>query len=37
MTDATVLQQEIAAEQQHVDRVYARLAQLRVAASRAEK
>jgi hypothetical protein len=37
VTDATVLQQEIAAEQQHVDRVYARLAQLRVAASRAEK
>ncbi len=38
MSDATtVLQQEIAAEQQYVDLVYARLAQLRVAASRAEK
>ena len=37
MTDATVMQQEIAAEQQHVDRVYARLAQLRLAAGRAEK
>jgi DNA helicase IV len=37
VSDATVLQQEIAAEQQHVDRVYTRLAQLRVAASRAEK
>ncbi|HEU4346372.1 MAG TPA: AAA family ATPase [Actinoplanes sp.] len=33
----TVLQQEIAVEQQHVDRVYARLAELRQAASRAEK
>ncbi|GLH99061.1 HelD family protein [Phytohabitans aurantiacus] len=38
MTDAaTTLQQEIAAEQSHVDRVYARLAQLRQAAVRAEK
>ena len=37
MTDATVLQQEIAAEQQHVDRVYIRLAELRRDASRAEK
>ncbi|BFU46281.1 HelD family protein [Krasilnikovia sp. MM14-A1004] len=37
MTDATVLQQEIAAEQQHVDRVYARLVELRRDASRAEK
>jgi DNA helicase IV len=37
VSDATVLQQEIAAEQQHVDRVYARLAQLRILATRAEK
>ncbi|GIF11685.1 HelD family protein [Actinoplanes teichomyceticus] len=37
MSDATVLQQEIAVEQQHVDRVYARLAELRAHASRAEK
>jgi DNA helicase IV len=37
VSDATVLQQEIAAEQQHVDRVYTRLAQLRVDASAAEK
>ncbi|MEV1287992.1 AAA family ATPase [Micromonospora sp. NPDC049679] len=37
MTDATTLQQEIAAEQQHVDRVYARLDQLRLEAARAEK
>ena len=37
MSDATVLQQEIAIEQQHVDRVYARLAALRTDASRAEK
>ncbi|BCB79073.1 AAA family ATPase [Phytohabitans flavus] len=38
MTDAaTTLQQEIAAEQRHVDRVYARLAVLRQAAARAEK
>jgi DNA helicase IV len=37
LTDATVLQQEIAVEQEHVDRVYTRLAELRRAASRAEK
>ena len=37
MSDATVLQQEMAVEQQHVDRVYARLAELRRDASRAEK
>jgi DNA helicase IV len=37
LSDATVLQQEIAAEQQHVDRVYTRLAELRAHASRAEK
>ncbi|MCO8274749.1 AAA family ATPase [Actinoplanes sp. TRM 88003] len=37
MSDATVLQQEIAVEQQHVDLVYARLAELRSNASRAEK
>jgi DNA helicase IV len=37
LSDATVLQQEIEAEQRHVDRVYARLAELRRDASRAEK
>ena len=37
MTDDTVLQQEIAVEQEHVDRVYARLAELRRDASLAEK
>lgn len=37
LSDATVLQQEIAVEQQHVDRVYARLVELRKDASRAEK
>ncbi|GIF00781.1 HelD family protein [Paractinoplanes rishiriensis] len=37
MSDPTVLQQEIAVEQQHVDRVYARLTELRRDASRAEK
>ena len=37
MTDATALQQEIATEQEHVDRVYRRLAELRRDASRAEK
>ncbi|WP_043510971.1 MULTISPECIES: AAA family ATPase [unclassified Actinoplanes] len=37
MSDATVLQLQIAVEQQHVDRVYARLAELRRDASRAEK
>ena len=36
MSDATVTQ-EIAVEQRHVERVYARLEQLRLAASRAEK
>lgn len=37
MSDATVLQQEIAVEQEHVTRVYTRLAELRRDASRAEK
>ncbi len=37
MSDATVLQQEIAVEQEHVDRVYIRLAELRTQASRAER
>jgi DNA helicase IV len=37
LTDLTTLQQEIAVEQRHLDRVYARLAQLRRSASRAEK
>jgi hypothetical protein len=37
LTDATALQQEIATEQEHVDRVYRRLAELRRDASRAEK
>jgi hypothetical protein len=37
LSDPTVLQQEIAVEQQHVDRVYARLVELRRDASRAEK
>jgi DNA helicase IV len=37
LSDATVLQQEIAVEQEHVDRVYARLVELRRDASRAEK
>jgi DNA helicase IV len=37
LSDATILQQEIAVEQEHVDRVYARLAELRRNASRAEK
>ncbi|NMO52949.1 AAA family ATPase [Actinoplanes sp. TBRC 11911] len=37
MSDATVREQEIAVEQQHVDRVYARLAELRRDVSRAEK
>jgi DNA helicase IV len=37
LSDATVLQQEIAVEQEHVDRVYTRLAELRRDASRAEK
>ena len=37
MTDPTTLQQEIAAEQRHLDRVYARLAELRQSAAVAEK
>jgi DNA helicase IV len=37
LSDATVRQQEIAVEQQHLDRVYARLVELRRDASRAEK
>ncbi|MFC6022771.1 HelD family protein [Plantactinospora solaniradicis] len=37
MTDHTTLQQEIEAEQRHLDRVYARLAQLRRSAALAEK
>ncbi|ROP29458.1 DNA helicase IV [Couchioplanes caeruleus] len=37
LSDAHVLQQEIAVEQKHVDRVYARLAELRREATRAEK
>jgi hypothetical protein len=37
LSDATVREQEIAVEQQHVDRVYARLAELRRDVSRAEK
>jgi DNA helicase IV len=37
LSDATVLEQEIAVEQEHVDRVYARLTELRRDASRAEK
>jgi DNA helicase IV len=37
LTDATTLQQELAVEQRHVDRVYTRLAQLREAAVRAER
>jgi DNA helicase IV len=37
LSDTTVLEQEIAVEQQHVDRVYTRLAELRRDASRAEK
>lgn len=36
MTDRTELEQEIAVEQRHLDRVYARLAELRQAAVRAE-
>ncbi|HZN17124.1 MAG TPA: AAA family ATPase [Micromonosporaceae bacterium] len=36
MTDANVLQQEITTEQKHVDRVYARVAELREAAAAAE-
>ncbi|MDO3701832.1 AAA family ATPase [Micromonospora sp. C28SCA-DRY-2] len=37
MTDQTTLEQEIAAEQRHLDRVYARLAELRRSAVRAER
>ncbi|WP_326552559.1 HelD family protein [Micromonospora sp. NBC_01813] len=37
MTDATTLEQEIAVEQRHVDRVYTRLAQLRQDAVRNER
>ncbi|WP_433794018.1 HelD family protein [Actinoplanes sp. CA-252034] len=37
MSDTTILEQEIAVEQEHVDRVYARLTELRRDASRAEK
>jgi hypothetical protein len=37
LTHVTILDQEIAAEQRHVDRVYARLAQLRESAALAEK
>jgi DNA helicase IV len=37
VTDANVLQQEIAVEQRHVDRVYARIEQLRLDAARAER
>ncbi|MEH1169632.1 AAA family ATPase [Micromonospora sp. CPCC 205539] len=37
MTDQTALAQEIAVEQRHLDRVYARLAELRQSAVRAEK
>ncbi|MFG3704078.1 HelD family protein [Micromonospora sp. NPDC047670] len=37
MTDQTTLAQETAVEQRHLDRVYARLAELRRAAVRAEK
>ncbi|MEO3748729.1 AAA family ATPase [Plantactinospora sp. B5E13] len=37
MTDQTTLRQEIEAEQRHLDRVYARLEQLRRSAARAER
>ncbi|MFF5055285.1 HelD family protein [Micromonospora sp. NPDC000663] len=37
MTDQTALDQEIAVEQRHLDRVYARLAELRRSAVRAER
>jgi len=37
VTDQTTLEQEIAVEQRHLDRVYARLAELRRAAVRAER
>jgi hypothetical protein len=37
VTDQTTLEQEMAAEQRHLDRVYARLAELRRSAARAER
>ncbi|WDZ84627.1 HelD family protein [Micromonospora cathayae] len=37
MTDQSTLEQEIAVEQRHLDRVYARLAELRRSAARAER
>ncbi|MFD0787104.1 ATP-dependent DNA helicase, partial [Micromonospora azadirachtae] len=37
MTDHTTLEQEIAVEQRHLDRVYSRLAELRQSAVRAER
>lgn len=37
MTDRTTLEQEIAVEQRHLDRVYARLTELRRSAAQAEK
>ncbi|MEV4810783.1 HelD family protein [Micromonospora avicenniae] len=37
MTDQTTLEQEIAVEQRHLDRVYSRLAELRQSAVRAER
>ncbi|MBM7084386.1 HelD family protein [Micromonospora humidisoli] len=37
MTDQSTLEQEIAAEQRHLDRVYARLVELRRSAARAER
>ncbi|XTZ18705.1 HelD family protein [Micromonospora echinospora] len=37
MTDQSTLEQEMAAEQRHLDRVYARLAELRRSAARAER
>jgi hypothetical protein len=37
VTDQSVLEQEIAVEQRHLDRVYARLAELRRSAARAER
>lgn len=37
MTDVTTIEEEIASEQRHVDRVYARLTQLRASAARSEQ
>ncbi|MGC4804311.1 HelD family protein [Micromonospora sp. DT233] len=37
MTDRTILEQEISVEQRHLDRVYARLAELRRSAAQAEQ